>query len=174
MPPRDNPNLREMRALLQEMKAMNTPFDHTEGALSLWNKAAASLSFTKVGSARKEWDKLSVEKRKTVMTNVIEYMKTWIESCETSDIDEVKKVFETMHKPHDLLTSANMTIAKNEPYAKQIHNTKKNVMSDVITKLHAWMATEECTPEIVVELKDKLYSIVGIDKEWIKQVNEVK
>ena len=67
-----------------------------------------------------------------------------------------------------------MTIAKNEPYAKQIHNTKKNVMSDVITKLHAWMETEECTPEIVVELKDKLYSIVGIDKEWIKQVNDAK
>lgn len=51
MPPRDNPNLREMRALLQEMKAMNDDDvcapDHQDGMFNDWSekvkKAAGSL-----------------------------------------------------------------------------------------------------------------------------------
>jgi hypothetical protein len=108
-------------------------------------------------------------------------MITWIESCKQSDIDEVKKVFDTINKPHALWSSANTKLANDEPYIKQILATKKKVMLDVIQKLHEWMTKKEtendndkCTPEIVVELKNGLYSIVGIDKEWINQVDQIK
>jgi hypothetical protein len=146
MPPHDNPSLREMHALLREMKAMNTPFDHTElGAMGYWNKAAASFGVGKVGTATKNWDKLSAQKRKDVMTGVVNFMQTWISNCEVSEINDLKKAFDKNPEIHTKWVAIDSKKNNHVLFEKQTYDQKKQVMIEVINHLITWINALDVT-----------------------------
>jgi len=177
MPPHDNPSLREMHALLREMKAMNTPFDHTElGAMGYWNKAAAGFGVGKIGTATKKWDLLSPQKRKDVMTGVVNFMQTWISTCKVDEINDLKKAFDKNAEIHAKWVEIDSKKNNHESFDKQIYTQKKEVMIDVITYLKTWIndliVTNPADNAKVNSFKDLVYPIKGIDNQWMKEVDQ--
>jgi hypothetical protein len=84
MPPRDNPNLREMRALLQEMKAMND--EGLQGECDLDHLGFSMPSFKSVtnyfapgqkdqeknwNEAVTKWTPLTIEQKKSILKTLI-------------------------------------------------------------------------------------------------------
>lgn len=182
MPPRDNPNLREMRALLQEMKAMNTPFEHHDTwlgsiATRAYNQASSYSGLGKIGEAKRKWDTLSATQRKSVMSKVATYMSTWIQSCEVHGIDLLKEALDQIPQLHAKWVEIDSRRNNHKLFKQQTHDEKKTVMIEFITYLNDWFLTETDTAKVsttVNSLKDHLYSIPGIDNEWIKDVTEEK
>jgi hypothetical protein len=177
MPPRDNPSLREMHALLREMKAMNTPFEHREfdlyGSLKKAGNQAASWSGQgKTGAARKKWDLLSAEKRKEIMTSVVNSMQTWILTCKVDEINDLKKAFDENPEIHAKWVDLDSKKNNHVSFDKQTYDQKKQVMIEVITFLQTWIT--KCKVGVddtkVNSFKDLVYFINGIDNQWIKDV----
>lgn len=180
MPPHDNPSLREMHALLREMKAMNTPFEHHEfnliGALKkAGNQAASYTGQGKTGKARIKWDLLSAQKRKDVMTSVVNFMQTWISTCEVHEIDDLKKAFDKNPEIHAKWVDIDSKKNNHVLFDKQTYDQKKQVMIEVITYLTTWInACDVANPADnakVNTFKDLVYPINGIDNQWIKDVD---
>lgn len=84
MPPRDNPNLREMRALLQEMKAMNDEGLHGEYDLDhcTWSMPSFKSVTNYFAPGQKDqeknwneavtkWTPLSLEQKKSILKTLI-------------------------------------------------------------------------------------------------------
>ena len=85
MPPRDNPNLREMRALLQEMKAMNDEGLHGEydlDHLGVWSMPSLKSVTNYFAPGQKDqeknwneavtkWTPLSIEQKKSILKTLI-------------------------------------------------------------------------------------------------------
>jgi hypothetical protein len=180
MPPHDNPSLREMHALLREMKAMNTPFEHREfnllGSLKkLGNQAASYTGQGKTGAARKKWDLLSAQKRKDVMKSIVTFMKTWISTCEVHEIDDLKKAFDKHPEIHAEWVKIDSKNNNHILFDNQTYDQKKQVMIEVITYLTTWInACDVANPADnakVNSFKDLVYPINGIDNQWIKDVD---
>jgi hypothetical protein len=180
MPPHDNPSLREMHALLREMKAMNTPFEHREfdflGSLKKAANQAASWSGQgKTGAARKKWDLLSAQKRKEVMASVVTFMQTWIITCKEDEINDLKKAFDKHPEIHAEWVKIDSRNNNHVLFDKQIYDQKKQVMIEVINYLITWIddckVSNPADNAKVNSFKDLVYPINGIDNQWIKDVD---